>query len=601
MFRTRPQEGDDDDENEDESLPTGVEDNVSDDQDPPAGLRALQRRLATADLELNETLDRNVTSRTSGNTGAPFRVATPGPRSQNAFIRAGLRQSVGTASTPKAASYKDTDDERAAEKAKQERELKFTSSGPIIDGRSLQVRTAAKPIDTFVPARQWDKEKRMQLEADIQQAFTKAATGYVLGKSNKLNTPKVSASSEDQLVTVQNLQSQLKQLKAHMVSFDIIDVMTVVVPIDVSKEPTLEQSTYDIFEDLTKLRSVHVANSNVWYNTWVTDDYVHDNMVLTLLFLQHNTDESLWARCWERYEEYTAVEQGGPLMLYLLLRAIQDSSDQALEHLTTQLKNLNISKLPGEDIEQAVLLIKSTYRVLKSSSTSTRTYVPAEFIQLVTRIFLTCSVKGFTEPIKQHMDYIQLQADLHGTQPAYPSVSELLNMALNAYHRLKASGVWDSPSGRRANLASQRAKPATAAATPPSTPSRGIRKKICWNCEREDHLVPDCPDPKDPERIEANRQKWWAARKNSRSSNNRPRHKTGADGRPMILNKKGLYVLDQKKWRAHLASRKVAVEVSSPPAQSEDKSPAPESLANTAVARLGACRDALKRHVTFVV
>ena len=58
-------------------------------------------------------------------------------------------------------------------------------------------------------------------------------------------------------------------------------------------------------------------------------------------------------------------------MLFLVLQRIQDRSEQTLDVLETRAAQLDISKLKGEDVEQAVRLIKSTYRVLKSSSTTT--------------------------------------------------------------------------------------------------------------------------------------------------------------------------------------------------------------------------------------
>ena len=589
------------------------------------GLETLQRKLAVAELEdqsdlpsLTDVLEDdgqpdplqdevtppnpNVTTRNLNPLPGPvrathFRLTEPQTRTQNAFIRAGLRQSVGSVQ-PKEKLFEDTPDDKKKDEDLKRQQLKVTSLGPIIDGRTLSIRTVARQIDTFVPARQWNKVERMNLDEDVRQVFTKGATGYVLGKSNKLNAPKVSASSEDQLVTVQNLQSQLKQLKAHMISYDIVDVMTIVIPVDVRNEATLEKTSYDVFEDFSKLHAVHVANSNVWYNTWVSDSYVHDNMVLTLLFLQHNTDEGLWSRCWERYEEYSPVEQGGPLMAYLLLQSIQDSSDQALEHLTTQLKKLNVSKLPGEDIEQAVLLIKSTYRVLRSSSTGSRTYVPGEFIQMVYTILFTCTVKDFTEPLHQHMTSVQLAADLTGSRPAYPSVSSLLNMALNSYKRLKSSGVWDSQTGRkpRASIAAPPTPVAAQASQQlqcqPVSSNSSPPKKICWNCG-ENHVVLECPYPRNEEKIAKGREKWKAAKR----SQGKPKRRTGPDGRPQVLNKRGYYVLDQKAWKAaQLATQGVAAGAGS---GSCSTTPRAETSASNVAERATAIKSALKRTVTF--
>ena len=71
-------------------------------------------------------------------------------------------------------------------------------------------------------------------------------------------------------------------------------------------------------------------------------------------------------KCLETHDEHAPVQQGGPLMLHLILQRIQDRSEQTLDVLKIRVAQLDISKLKGEDVEQAVRLIKSTYRVLKS-------------------------------------------------------------------------------------------------------------------------------------------------------------------------------------------------------------------------------------------
>ena len=133
----------------------------------------------------------------------------------------------------------------------------------------------------------------------MRQVFVKGATRSILSRNAKLDVPKLTSSSEDQLVAVQNLQTQLKAFKIHMASYDIIDVMNIVVPRDVQNSPDLETTKYDLFDDFTQLHQVHVCNSNAWYNLWVQNTYVHNNMVLTLTFLQNNTAELLWLRCWD--------------------------------------------------------------------------------------------------------------------------------------------------------------------------------------------------------------------------------------------------------------------------------------------------------------
>ena len=55
----------------------------------------------------------------------------------------------------------------------------------------------------------------------------------------------------------------------------------IVVPIDVRNSPQLEPVAHDLFRDYSTLHPDVVANSCSWYNLWVTESYVKENMVYT--------------------------------------------------------------------------------------------------------------------------------------------------------------------------------------------------------------------------------------------------------------------------------------------------------------------------------
>lgn len=265
-------------------VPEGDESHGQDEEDPGLDTSQLGRELTDADerFELardtgdtgDDAMNPNVTSRTSSGSRPPlvtyeitgFHVDEPGSRTPNEFVRAALRQSIGT-TQPDASTFVDAREKKAEEERKKKRQLQVRPTGPVIDGRALVVRSSPRAVTQFVAARQWNKLERLKLAPDVRLAFTKAATGYVLGRANKLNVPKISASTEDQLAQVMNLQSQLKVVRQHWYEYDIIDVATVVVPVDLEKDSTLEKDTYDLLTDYPQLHVAHVANSNVWYQS----------------------------------------------------------------------------------------------------------------------------------------------------------------------------------------------------------------------------------------------------------------------------------------------------------------------------------------------
>ena len=136
--------------------------------------------------------------------------------------------------------------------------------------------------------------------------------------------------------------------------------LDLLMPVDVTNSSALEKRACHVLDDHSHSHPAHVANSCTWDNLWVDSDYVHQNMAITLTLVQHDTDEELWLKCLETCEEHAPVQQGGPLMLFLILQRIQDRS---LDVLKIRVAQLDISKLKGQDVEQAARLVLSSPRV----------------------------------------------------------------------------------------------------------------------------------------------------------------------------------------------------------------------------------------------
>ena len=268
-------------------------------------------------------------------------------------------------------------------------------TGITIDGIRLTVLATSN--SDSLQTRLWDRTKRADLPPDVKQEFVKHATGYVLAKHNKLQVPTIDLKAHaETLSQLCDLQNQIKTLKRHVVNYDIGDVFHIVTPQDVwNGQHLVHQTTYDLFADYVKIHPDMVANSNAWYNKWIGEPYVRENMAYSYSFLQNNTTEKLWLKCTKQYETYASVQQGGPLMLCLLLRRIRTMSETALDRLKDSVSKIRISSIPGEDVEQVISLIKSTLTVLKSASTPERSYVPEDFVKTVITVFQTSSVPQF--------------------------------------------------------------------------------------------------------------------------------------------------------------------------------------------------------------
>ena len=76
-----------------------------------------------------------------------------------------------------------------------------------------------------------------------------------------------------------------------------------------------------------------VASSNSWYNSWAEEECVRENINFTFSLLKKNTDEKLWSKCLEEYEEFHSLQRGVPLMFLLMVNRIQNNSKYAITHM----------------------------------------------------------------------------------------------------------------------------------------------------------------------------------------------------------------------------------------------------------------------------
>ncbi|CAB9525582.1 unknown protein [Seminavis robusta] len=288
-----------------------------------------------------------------------------------------------------------------------------------------------------------------------------------------------------------------------------------------------------------------VGESNYVYNRYIQEPYVRENMTLVYSLLKANTEESLWNKCLETYETFDPYQQGGPLMLILILHRIQDSSEAAILRVRGSLKKLKIRDLEGESVDTAVTLIKTVTDLLTSNAREGKSFIPDDYTETVLDIFQSSSNSQFNKTFKDVKDAALAESDRTSKLPVYPSISELCDQAANMYNRLaRQPDGWVKSSKKKASGFQAQA----------NTNSRGGGGPPlkCWNCGSPDHMMPKCPKPKDESRIAKARKAFLDAKKKSGNSS-KDKHsrltKMSEDGKPLIQNKHGQFVLNQKVWK----------------------------------------------------
>jgi hypothetical protein len=325
---------------------------------------------------------------------------------------------------------------------------------------------------------------------------------------------------------------------------DSVEVFShIVCPIDVYRTEDCRPAVYNLFVDHYKLTASQVAISSAWWRHWVAPQhkFIQQNLTFTVDTLQKNTTDSLWRKVLEDQDEFAEDQQGGPLLLFLILKRIRASSEAALDNLKLQFRNLKIRDIPGEDVDIAVSFVKSTEKALLGASRPDRSFIPDDFVPTLYEIYTTSTVEPFNRVFRDEKELLLREGDKSGTTPEWPKPRTLNSLATATYARLKSDGKWDVPEDPKK-------KSAGGYSATPQQGNEGKQRRsgkprgtvTCFNCKGP-HLLPDCPKPRDEDEIAKNKAAY--------NKNRKPKHKTGKDGKPLILNKKGSYVLDTKKAR----------------------------------------------------
>ena len=403
--------------------------------------------------------------------------------------------------------------------------------GVFLHGHKLNLHERPQAISRPVRLVNWPKTQRNELENDVRITVCNKATGHVLAKSNKLATPRVSAEGGCELSDVHVLQNQLKELEEHMFSCDMLDVCEIVIPRNPSRSPDLDTLRFDLLNDYPKLTVDLVANSNAWCNTWVKDSHIEENVNWVFKLLCNNAEQTLWDKCLGEHNEFTPAEQGGPLMLCLILRRIQNVSDTAITQSKAELAKAKLSDIEGEDVDTLVTNVRSLLKTLKATSSDTQDSVGHDFPKTVLLVLQTSSVPEFNETFKDIMTRAATRADRIGGQPQWPPVEEILTLASNQCTRMRISDEWNVPKG---------AGSSAHVGTTQGTPSFWK----CFDCGKFGHTIEACEEPLDQTRIDKARKEFL---KQKKARSEKPRHETAKDGRPLILNRQGNCVIDKKK------------------------------------------------------
>lgn len=228
-----------------------------------------------------------------------------------------------------------------------------------------------------------------------------------------------------------------------------------------------------------------VARSNKWYSTWPEGPTYRENLSWTDRFFKNNVSPELAEKVSEVYMTFPMASRGGPLFFAIMMETILSQTEEAVLSLQTRLKKMDLKSIPGENVDKAIGLARAAIVRLETFHK-----VPDDIIRTILRIFQTSSVPAFNDFFKYLEQQRKVEQALATTRVEEKLTPAGLFRAASAHYRsLWEEGLW---TGIRAGG--------------DSVFHNTVPRK-CWNCGSPDHGEPQCPKPKDPSRIEANRKK----------------------------------------------------------------------------------------------
>jgi hypothetical protein len=400
-----------------------------------------------------------------------------------------------------------------------------TQEEVVVNGKKFILASVKTPLESeeepLYPKSTRDTMSTEKLNELFDRAVKRTQTKYT-ALDVKITDP-------DKLEDTYDLESAIEKTYLHHVKYDLHDVFTVVILDKTGRKPV---SSVNLYKDYSSVSVAKVAASNEWYATMMAKPartHLIQDLKITYEHLINNTDEHLVSKINETYSTYPAAKRGGPLFFKLMMDILQDSSDATAEYLIATVKKLKLTDFDGENVDKVVSLIRGAVKRLTNLRTSggKKAELPDDFITSLLTTFQSSSVPLFNvffAQIDLNTRIVNCDADDDdddsGAVVRKPTltVKRILRYAETQYRQLCAQDKWTGVV-RKTNESAFAAKMANHKSGP-----------ICFNCGGS-HLVKDCPQPKNQDRIKAQKKLFMDKKKKDGKDKSKPtkneRHKNG--------------------------------------------------------------------------
>ena len=198
-------------------------------------------------------------------------------------------------------------------------------------------------------------------------------------------------------------------------------------------------------------------------------------MKLTYNYFLSNSSNNLTKKVLEEYVKFPDSQCGGPLFFIIMMNVLLTHTESASEALIKNLRNLNLQKLTGKNVDKAVSLAWGAIQRLTNVNC-----LPQDIVSILISVFQTSSVDAFNATFCSVETTRCVALATQGTGIAMPTITadQVLSLAGSTYRLIIEEGAWTGSSTPGESV------------FPAKTGSVTPKKKICWNCGSNKHLLP---------------------------------------------------------------------------------------------------------------
>ena len=385
-----------------------------------------------------------------------------------------------------------------------------------------------------------------------------------------------------------SLDFKIDTFEAALRSYDLLHPTFLVFdPVDTKTSSATSSTVYYLFEARGQLKPAVVGQSVAHCRRWFNPHKLIDqDLMCTYSILKNCTAPDLWKHCEAIHSAFPPEQQGGPTMFSIILHRIAWISDADDDVIVEKFRRIKLNKIPGEDVEEAIVQIQTMIEVMLRARWGREDLLPQDVNKVVLNTFKHSSVTPFRKAFESLEEKLNLEACQKGTRIQWPPYKQTLVMAKNLYVRYTHDKQWIGTKKKPAGFLTQpppsgdtAPSPRTANATPksPSMPASStpdLERRLaeldaqikacskCFNCGKPGHRASECRAPRNDAVRNANAEKYrreiapLKAEKKRLLEQDHSRTKSYKmeNGMPMVTNKNGEWVADQKKLRAMKAA-----------------------------------------------